>query len=49
MNLKELKDNQTAKVTAVGSDGALRQHFLDMGVIPGAYISFVKRAPYNEG
>lgn len=48
MNLNELKKDQTAKIISVGGDGALRQHFLDMGVIPGATISFVKLAPMGD-
>ena len=35
MTLKELKINQSAIIKTVGGEGALRQHFLDMGVIPG--------------
>ena len=34
MKLSELKSNQTGKILSVGGEGALRQHFLDMGVIP---------------
>ena len=48
MTLKNLTDGQTAKITFVGGDGALRQHFLDMGVIPGAEITFVKLAPMGD-
>ena len=48
MNLKELGKGQTARILSVGGDGALRQHFLDMGVIPGAEISFVKLAPMGD-
>lgn len=48
MNLRDLKDGQSAKVTVVGGDGALRQHFLDMGIIPGAVVSFVKLAPMGD-
>ncbi|MBQ7724688.1 MAG: ferrous iron transport protein A, partial [Lachnospiraceae bacterium] len=36
MRLNELKINETAVINTVGGEGALRQHFLDMGVIPGA-------------
>ena len=36
MTLKDLKIGESALITAVGGEGALRQHFLDMGVIPGA-------------
>ncbi|MBR2830170.1 MAG: ferrous iron transport protein A, partial [Solobacterium sp.] len=39
MNLNELKEGQSAVVTAVGGEGALRQHFLDMGLIPGTAVT----------
>lgn len=45
MTLKELKIGQSALIKAVGGTGALRQHFLDMGVIPGAEVTVVKFAP----
>lgn len=45
MNLKELEIGKTAVVTSVGGDGALRQHLLDMGIIPGAEVTIVKYAP----
>lgn len=48
MTLDGLKKGQIAQITKVGGDGALRQHFLDMGVIPGAEISFVKLAPMGD-
>ena len=48
MTLKELSNGQTAKITAVGGEGALRQHFLDMGIIPGAEIAFIKLAPMGD-
>ena len=48
MTLNELKNGQSAKITKVGGTGALRQHFLDMGVIPGETISFVKLAPMQD-
>lgn len=48
MKLKDLPLEKTATVTAVGGDGALRQHFLDMGVIPGADITLVKYAPMGD-
>lgn len=48
MNLKELSAGETAKITAVGGNGALRQHFLDMGVIPGAEVTVVKFAPMGD-
>ena len=48
MTLKELEIGQSARVTVVGGDGALRQHFLDMGVIPGAELTLVKYAPMGD-
>lgn len=48
MTLKDLKVGQTATITTVGGQGALRQHFLDMGVIPGADVTFVKLAPMGD-
>ena len=45
MNLSELKPGQSAVITAVGGSGALRQHFLDMGVIPGTEITLMQFAP----
>ena len=46
--MQELKAGQTARVKALGGNGELRQHFLDMGIIPGAEISFVKYAPLGD-
>ncbi len=48
MTLNELKINESGRVTAVGGSGALRQHFLDMGVIPGTVIKIVKFAPTGD-
>ncbi|MDO4510803.1 MAG: ferrous iron transport protein B [Bacteroidales bacterium] len=48
MTLDELKIGQSAVVTTVGGEGALRQHFLDMGVIPGSEIKLVKFAPMGD-
>ena len=48
MLLSELSVGQTAVVTRVGGDGALRQHFLDMGLIPGAEVTLVKYAPMGD-
>ncbi|MGI6076212.1 MAG: ferrous iron transport protein B [Pyramidobacter sp.] len=48
MTLQELKPGQSAVVTAVGGEGALRQHFLDMGVIPGASLTVTKFAPMGD-
>ena len=46
--LKQLKIGQTAKVDSVGGEGALRQHFLDMGIIPGATVTLIKFAPMGD-
>ena len=48
MTLKELQLGKSAKILSVGGTGALRQHFLDMGVIPGAVIKKVKYAPMGD-
>ena len=48
MNLRQLKVGQSARIDAVGGEGALRQHFLDMGVIPGAEVTLVKLAPMGD-
>lgn len=48
MHLNELKAGERAVVRSVGGEGALRQHFLDMGVIPGAEITLVKFAPMGD-
>jgi len=48
MTLKDMQPGQSARITAVGGEGALRQHFLDMGVIPGAGITLVKLAPMKD-
>ncbi len=48
MTLNELKIGETAIITGVGGEGALRQHFLDMGIIPGADIQLVKFAPMGD-
>ncbi|MBQ0005160.1 MAG: ferrous iron transport protein B [Clostridiales bacterium] len=48
MNLKELEIGKSARIKAVGGEGALRQHFLDMGVIPGAEATLVKLAPMGD-
>ena len=48
MTLKELEIGRPAVVTAVGGSGALRQHFLDMGVIPGTELTVVKYAPMGD-
>ena len=48
MTLRELKPGASAIVETVGGEGALRQHFLDMGVIPGAEMTLVKFAPMGD-
>lgn len=48
MTLKELKIGESARIKSVGGKGALRQHFLDMGVIPGAKVKIVKFAPMGD-
>ncbi len=46
--LKTLKPGQSARIQAVGGEGALRQHFLDMGVIPGVQVTVIKLAPMGD-
>ena len=46
--LAQLETGQSARITAVGGEGALRQHFLDMGLIPGAEVTLVKFAPMGD-
>ena len=48
MTLKELPIGKTATIVSVGGEGALRQHFLDMGIIPKAEITMVKYAPMGD-
>ena len=48
MTLKELEIGKSGIVKAVAGEGALRQHFLDMGVIPGAEVSVIKFAPLGD-
>ncbi len=48
MTLNELQIGQTAIVDIVGGEGALRQHFLDMGIIPGVEVTTVKFAPMGD-
>ena len=48
MTLKELGIGESARIKTVGGDGALRQHFLDMGVIPKAEVTVVKFAPMGD-
>ncbi|MGN8764500.1 ferrous iron transport protein B [Hornefia butyriciproducens] len=46
--LRDLEIGKTATIVSVGGDGALRQHFLDMGLIPGERVSLVKFAPMGD-
>lgn len=48
MTLRDLKIGESAVIRTVGGEGALRQHFLDMGVIPGAEVTVVKFAPMGD-
>ena len=47
MTLKELGIGQSARILTVGGEGALRQHFLDMGVIPKAEVTVIKFARWE--
>ncbi|MBO4514205.1 MAG: ferrous iron transport protein B, partial [Lachnospiraceae bacterium] len=48
MTLRELEIGQQAKILEVNGEGALRQHLLDMGLIPGAEVTIVKYAPMGD-
>jgi len=48
MTLRDLKIGESAVINSVGGAGALRQHFLDMGVIPGAVVTLIKYAPMGD-
>lgn len=48
MTLRDLEIGSSGVVTTVGGEGSLRQHFLDMGVIPGAEVTLVKYAPMGD-
>ena len=48
MTLKDLPIGKTATILTTGGEGALRQHFLDMGLIPKADITMVKYAPMGD-
>lgn len=48
MTLRDLKAGESAVIETVGGEGSLRQHFLDMGVIPGAEITLEKFAPMGD-
>ena len=48
ITLNTLAIGQSARIAAVGGEGGLRQHFLDMGLIPGADVTLVKFAPMGD-
>lgn len=48
LTLRQLKLGQHAIVTKVGGEGVLRQHFLDMGIVPGAIVQLIKYAPMGD-
>lgn len=48
MTLDQLKKGETARILSVGGSGSLRQHFLDMGLIPGKTIEYIKAAPMGD-
>lgn len=48
MTIKDLKIGETATIIEVGGNGALRQHFLDMGLIQGTEVTVVKYAPMGD-
>ncbi|MBO4864319.1 MAG: ferrous iron transport protein B [Eubacterium sp.] len=48
MTLRDLKPGSSAVIRSVGGEGALRQHFLDMGVIPDAEVTLIKYAPMGD-
>ncbi len=48
MTLNQLAVGQSAVITAVGGEGSLRQHFLDMGVLPGTEVTLVQYAPMGD-
>ena len=48
MNLAEIKEKQSAVLTEIGGQGALRQHVLEMGLIPGTRVTYVKAAPRGD-
>ena len=48
MTLDQLKKGEKARILSVGGSGSLRQHFLDMGLIPGKNIKYMKAAPMGD-
>ena len=47
-DIKRIGNRESAVIKTVGGEGALRQHFLDMGVIPGAEVTVIKFAPMGD-
>ena len=48
MKLSELKPGESGRLLHIGGEGALRQHFLDMGLIPEAVVTLMKLAPMGD-
>ena len=48
MTLQDLKIGQSAVITALGGEGALRQHMLDMGLLPGEVVTLKQFAPMGD-
>ena len=48
MTLKELEIGKNAVIESVGGKGSLRQHLLDMGIIPGANVKMIRSAPMGD-
>jgi len=48
MTIRDLRPGESGRITTVGGEGALRRHFLDMGVIPGTEVTLVKLAPMGD-
>ena len=48
MTINELKLGQSAVITAVGGEGALHRHLLDMGITPGVRVTLQKTAPLGD-
>ena len=48
ITLDRLKIGKTARIISIEGEGSLKQHFLDMGLIPGAELSIVKTAPLGD-
>ena len=48
MTLRELEIGRSALIEEVGGSGSLRQHLLDMGIIPGARVKMIRSAPMGD-